>query len=77
MIETALLAVTGEAVALVSLTLDYGASLQPGDAVTLEASIERATRTLIFAHGRVLRADGALALTGSAVLRRLEVSGAA
>jgi hypothetical protein len=36
--------------------------------------VERTTRTLVFAHGRVLKADGALAATGSAVFRRLGVS---
>ena len=62
------------ALAPVSLTLDYGAPLQAGEAVTLEALVERTTRTLVFAHGRVLKADGALAASGSAVFRRLGVS---
>jgi acyl-coenzyme A thioesterase PaaI-like protein len=74
LIEVALAAASGEALAPVSLTLDYAAPLQAGEAVTLEAAVERTTRTLVFAHGRVLRADGALAATGSAVFRRLAVS---
>ena len=74
LIETALAAAGGEALAPVSLTLDYAAPLQAGEAVTVEASVERATRTLVFTHGRVLRANGELAATGSAVFRRLAVS---
>ncbi|MGQ3016683.1 PaaI family thioesterase [Phenylobacterium sp.] len=74
LIEVALAAASGEALAPVSLTLDYGAPLQAGEAVTLEALVERTTRTLVFAHGRVLKADGALAASGSAVFRRLGVS---
>ncbi len=74
LMEVALAAASGEALAPVSLTLDYAAPLAAGEAVTLEAAVERTTRTLVFAHGRVLRADGALAATGSAVFRRLAVS---
>ncbi|MDP1873502.1 PaaI family thioesterase [Phenylobacterium sp.] len=77
LIEVALAAASGEDLAPVSLTLDYAAPLAAGEAVTLEAAIERTTRTLVFAHGRVLRADGALAVTGSAVFRRLADSGKA
>lgn len=71
LLEVALVAASGEDLAPVSLTLDYAAALTAGEAVILEAAIERTTRTLVFAHGRVLRADGALAATGSAVFRRL------
>lgn len=70
LIDIALATASGEALEPVSLTLDYGAPLQPGEAVTLEAAVERTTRTLVFAHGRVIRADGALAASGSAVFRR-------
>ena len=54
----------------VSLTLDYGAPLRAGDAVSVEAWIDRATRTLVFAHARILDRSGALAASGSAVFRR-------
>lgn len=75
LLEAALAAVSGETLSPVSLTLDYGFPLQAGETVTLEAAVERATRTLVFAHGRVLKANGALAATGSAVFRRVEVPG--
>ncbi|MBA4795031.1 PaaI family thioesterase [Phenylobacterium sp.] len=70
LLETALARASGEDVAAVSLTLDYGAPVAAGDEVTVEAWIDRATRTLVFAHGRVVKADGALAASGSAVFRR-------
>ncbi len=54
----------------VSLTLDYGAPLKTGEAVSVEAWIDRATRTLVFAHARILDRTGALAASGSAVFRR-------
>lgn len=75
LLEVALGAISGEVLSPVSLTLDYGFPLEAGEAVTVEAAVERATRTLVFAHGRVLKADGALAATGSAVFRRVEVPG--
>ena len=55
----------------VSLTLDYGAPVAPGAAVALEAWVDRATRTLVFAHGRLLTASGEVAASGSAVFRRV------
>ena len=55
----------------VSLTLDYGVPVAPGAAVALEAWVDRATRTLVFAHGRLLTASGEVAASGSAVFRRV------
>ena len=74
LLESAMAAVIGEAAAPVSLTLDYGVALDGGETVTVESWVERATRTLVFVHGRVLKDDGALAATGSAVFRRLEAT---
>lgn len=55
----------------VSLALDYGQAGAAGDAVVVEAWIDRATRTLVFAHGRLTRAaDGVLIASGSAVFSR-------
>jgi acyl-coenzyme A thioesterase PaaI-like protein len=54
----------------VSLTLDYGAPLSAGEAVSVEAWVDRATRTLVFAHARILNRSGGLAASGSAVFRR-------
>jgi acyl-coenzyme A thioesterase PaaI-like protein len=55
----------------VSLALDYGSPAAAGEAVLAEAWIDRATRTLIFAHARLLRAsDRALVASGSAVFSR-------
>lgn len=54
----------------VSLTVDYGARLAAGDSVTVEAWVDRATRTLVFAHARIVTGSGALGASGSAVFRR-------
>lgn len=54
----------------VSLTLDYGAPVAAGEPVGLEAWVDRATRTLVFAHARIVTAAGAMAASGSAVFRR-------
>lgn len=54
----------------VSLNLDYGPALAPGENVRVEAWIERATRTIVFAQGRILRSDGALAVQAAGVFRR-------
>jgi acyl-coenzyme A thioesterase PaaI-like protein len=61
----------GPGAALVSLSLDFGAT-PPADApVVVEAWVERATRTLIFVHGRIVAsAESALVVTASAVYRR-------
>ena len=77
LLEPALARASGEDVVAVSLTLDYGAPVAAGEAVTVEAWIDRATRTLVFAHGRVMKAAGALAARGSAVFRRVAAGGPA
>lgn len=53
----------------VSLTLDYGRPGLAGEPVTVEAVLERATRTLAFVHGRVLAGAEVLA-AAQAVFRR-------
>jgi acyl-coenzyme A thioesterase PaaI-like protein len=56
----------------VSLSLDFGVPAKAGDEVVTEAWVERATRTLVFVHGRItLAGDEALVLTASGVYRRL------
>ena len=74
LLEPAMADAIGEPAAPVSLTLDYGAPLIAGETVTIESWVERATRTLVFVHGRVLKGDGALAATGSAVFRKLDAT---
>lgn len=69
-LQPLLASMTGEGSDPVSLTLDFGTPLQVGEAVTAEAWVDRTTRSLIFAHGRILRASGELAASGSAVFRR-------
>jgi hypothetical protein len=70
LLQPVLAEVVGAGGQSVSLTLDYGAPLKSGEAVSLEAWIDRATRTLVFAHARILTRSGALAASGSAVFRR-------
>lgn len=71
MLEPILAEVAGPGAELVSLTLDYGAALAVGEAVQVEASLDRATRTLVFAQARLVTLVGnTLLATGSAVFRR-------
>ena len=52
----------------VSLAIDVGPSVGPGEAVVTDAVIDRATRSLLFVQSRVLRqSDGAVLATGSGV----------
>lgn len=68
-LEAALLAAAadGRDVRPVSLTLDYGAR-GPGD-MTVEARVDRATRSLVFASGEARLADGRTAATACGVFR--------
>jgi len=71
LLEPALAQAAGPGVESVSLTLDYTASAVPGTRVTVEAELERATRTLAFVFGRILGPDQQVLATGSAVFRRV------
>ncbi|MES2722246.1 MAG: hotdog domain-containing protein [Pseudomonadota bacterium] len=70
LLEPLLAGAAGVGAEPVSLTLDYGRVPSAGDPVTAEAWIDRATRTLVFAHGRLTTANGDLVASGSAVFRR-------
>lgn len=70
LIEPLLAQIAGEGAEPVSLTLDYGPAAAPGAAVTVEGWVERATRTLVFAHGRMLSPEGQILASGSAVFRK-------
>lgn len=71
LLEAALAEMLGAAAIPVSLTLDYGPTLAAEEAVRLEAHVDRQTRTLAFAHARIIRThDGAVAAAASAVFRR-------
>ncbi|WP_369058163.1 hypothetical protein ABOZ73_10840 [Caulobacter sp. 73W] len=52
----------------VSLTIDYGEGAA-GEGLNVEATVERATRTLVFVQARAVSAQGAVAATASAVFR--------
>jgi acyl-coenzyme A thioesterase PaaI-like protein len=71
LLEPALAQAAGPGVEPVSLTIDYGAVPAAGAAIVVEAGLERATRTLAFAHARLLTAEGVVVASGSAVFRRL------
>lgn len=70
LIEPLLAQAAGEGCEPVSITLDYGPKAAADAAVVVEALVERATRTLVFAVGRILNSDGAVLVTASAVFRR-------
>ena len=71
LLEPVLVEAAGEGAAPVSLTLDYAASARPGAAVSVEARLDRATRTLAFVYGRLLTERGDVIATGTAVFRRV------
>lgn len=56
-LEQAMIAAAGGAAIPVSLNLDYAGPIAPGADLSVEAWIDRATRTLIFAHAEARRAD--------------------
>ena len=70
LLEPLLAEVAGAGAQPVSLTLDYGVAATAGANVTLEAQVERATRTLVFAYGRLLSSEGLVLAAGSAVFRK-------
>lgn len=70
LLEPLLAGAAGVGAEPVSLTLDYGRAIAAGDPVVAEAWIDRATRTLVFAHARLITENGDLVASGSAVFRR-------
>ena len=70
LLEPLLAAAAGARAQAVSLTLDYGAAPAVGEPVIVEAWVDRATRTLVFAQARLVTPHGALVVSGSAVFRR-------
>lgn len=70
LVEPLLAQAVGPGAEPVSLTLDYGAPARPGDAVIVEAGVERATRTLVFAFARLLTPEGSVLAAASAIYRR-------
>lgn len=71
LLEPALAQAAGAAVEPVSLTIDYAASARAGEPVSIEAGLDRATRTLAFAYARILAKDGQVIAAGSAVFRKV------
>ena len=71
LLEPLLLAAAGEGAGLLSVTVDYGPAGPPAGAVVAEAWVDRATRTLAFAHARLVTSEGTAVVTCSAVLRRV------
>lgn len=67
-LEPALLEAAGPGAACVSVSLEFGAPAR-GGSLAVEAWVERATRTLVFAAAEA-RADGAVVAAASAVFRR-------
>ncbi len=71
MLEPVLAEIAGPGADLVSLSLDYGSALPVDGEVRVEASLDRATRTLVFVQARLVSLEGGTFFaTGSAVFRR-------
>lgn len=74
-LESALLAAAsaeGRAMAITSLSLDYAAPAPSGSRLSTIATVDRATRTLVFARAAATLPDGSVVATASAVLRVLD-----
>lgn len=71
LLEPALEEAAGIGAEPVSLTIDYAAPFAAGEPVSVEAGLDRATRTLAFAYARLLTGTGDVIATGSAVFRRV------
>lgn len=70
LLEPALLAAAArDDLAPVSVAIDYPAPARPGEALTVEAWVDRATRSLIFATAEARQADGQVVATAAGVLR--------
>lgn len=69
LLEPLLLAVGGPGTTLLSVTFDHGPAGATAGPAVAEAWTERATRSLVFAHGRLAGPDGAALVTCTAVLR--------
>lgn len=69
-LEAALKALVGADLPPVTLTLDYGSGA--AGPVTVQAAVDRTTRTLVFARAEAIDENGALALSASAVFRKPE-----
>ena len=67
-LEAALKDIVGGDLPPVTMTLDYGVARD--GPVTVTASIDRTTRTLVFARAEAVAGNGALALSASAVFRK-------
>ena len=72
LLEQALLSLpgVGDGAAIASLASDVAATARAGDAVTVTATVDRATRTLVFARADLRReSDETLLLAAQAVLK--------
>ncbi|HYD45583.1 MAG TPA: hypothetical protein VEA79_10025 [Phenylobacterium sp.] len=67
-LEAALKDLVGADLPPVTVTLDYGSGAT--GAVTVQATIDRTTRTLVFARAEAVGENGMLALSASAVFRK-------
>ena len=68
-LEPALLEAVGPGASCVSVSLEFATSAEPGTLLTVEAWVERATRTLVFAAAEA-RNDGQATGSASAVFSR-------
>ena len=71
--EPALLEVAGPGASCVSVSLEFASTPEPGTVLKIEAWVERATRTLVFAAAEA-RSDGHATGTASAIFKRHEAS---
>lgn len=59
----------GRPMLVASLAVDYAAQAAPGATLSLDAEVDRATRSLVFVRALAKLDNGAVAATASAVLR--------
>jgi len=64
----------GPTCAPVSLALDFGSPLKAGEPSVVEYSLDRQTRTLVFAQVRFTDLSGTFLATASGVFRRISLT---
>lgn len=74
LLESALGQAAGVDARPASISIEYGPAAGSGARLSVTTRIERATRSLVFAHGEARSEDGAIAATASAVFRRVAVA---
>jgi acyl-coenzyme A thioesterase PaaI-like protein len=70
LVQPVLTDLIGSDAVTVSLSIEFGSGVVPGESVEIESQIVRGTRTLIFVQARVIKTTGEIAADVSVIFRR-------